>query len=77
MTDKLSYDIISLIGQIDCAKRAADRYIRIENRIANTSLNHSEPRDALITNDINEVVSELGNIISDQLSPIGAGGCSG
>ena len=47
-----------------------DRYIRTENRIANTGLNNSEPRDALITNDINEVVSDLGNIISDQLSHI-------
>ena len=30
--------------------------------------------DSLVTNDINVVVSELGNVISDQLSPIVASG---
>ena len=74
---KLSYDIISLIGLIDHVKRAADRYVRNENRIVSASLNNSESRSVLITNDINEVVSELGNIVSDQLSPIVAGGRSG
>ena len=77
VTDKLSYDIISLIGQISCVKRAADTYIRMENRIASTSLNNSVPRDTPVTNDIIEVVSELGKVISDQLSPIVASGCSG
>ena len=43
VTDKLSYDIISFIGQTDCIKRAADRYIPTENRIASTSLNNSGP----------------------------------
>ena len=33
--------------------------------------------DSLVTNDINVVVSELGNVISDQLSPIVASGRSG
>ena len=70
VTDKLSYDIISLIGLIDCVKRVADRYIQTENKIASTSLNNCVPRDTLVLNDIIEVESELRNVISDQLSPI-------
>ena len=66
-----------MIGRINCVKRAADRNILTENRIASTSLNNSVPRDTLVTNDIIEVVSDLGNIISDQLSHIVASGCSG
>ena len=69
MAEINSHDIISLIGRIDCIKRAADRYIQTKNIIANTSLNNSGPRDALVTNDIKEEVSNLGNRICDQLSP--------
>ena len=56
---------------------AADRYIRRENRIASTSLHNFASGRDFITNDINEVVSELGNAASDQLSPIVASGSSG
>ena len=44
VTDKISYEIISLIEQIDRVKRATDRYIQTKNRIASTSLNNAEPR---------------------------------
>ena len=74
MTDKLSYDIISLISLIDHVKRAADRYIRNENRIANTTVNSVEPSNILATNDINEMESDLGVISSDHNSPIVASG---
>ena len=37
VTDKLSYDIIGLVALIDSMERAANRYIRNENRIANTT----------------------------------------
>ena len=70
MTDKLSYDIISLIALIDRIKRAADRYIWNDNRIANTNVNNIEPRNIPLANDINEMVSDLGAISSDQFSPI-------
>ena len=49
----------------------------MENRIASTRLNNSVSRGGLIANDIIEVVSELGNVDSAQLSPIGASGGSG
>ena len=58
VTDKLSYDIISLIALIDSVKRAANRYIRNENRIANLTILNVEP-----SNDISERVSELGVIL--------------
>ena len=35
VTDKLSYDVIGLVGLIDRIKRAAHRYIRNEERNAN------------------------------------------
>ena len=37
MTDKLSYDINGLVALIDRVKRAANRYLRNEERIANTT----------------------------------------
>ena len=42
MTDKLSYDIIGLVALIDRVKRAAKRYIRYENQIANTMVLSTE-----------------------------------
>ena len=54
---KLSYDIISLIALIDRMKRAANRYIRNENRMANTTVIIVEPSNNMDTNDINEMVS--------------------
>ena len=77
VTDKLSYDIISLIALTDQVKRAADRYIWNENRIANTSVNNIEPGNIPVANDINETVSDLEAISSDQFSPIFASGRSG
>ena len=77
MTDKLSYDIFSLIVLIVRVKRSADRYIRNENRIANVTVNSVEPSNILVTDDINEMVSDLGVISSDQFSPIVASGRSG
>ena len=61
MTDKLSYDIISLIALIDGVERAANRYIRNESRMANTTI----------------LNVELGIILSDNNSPIVASGHSG
>ena len=77
MTDKLSYDIISCIALMDHVKRAADRYIGNENQIANATVNSVEPSNILVTDDINEMVSDLGVILSDLYSPIVASGCSG
>ena len=77
MTDKLSYDIISLIALIDRIKRAADRCIWNDNQIANTNVNNIEPRNIPLANDINEMVSDLGAISSDQFSLIVASGYSG
>ena len=77
MTDKFSYDIISLIALIDRVKRAANRYIRNKNRIANTMVQNVEPRNNLVTNDINEMVSDLGVIPRDHSSPIVASGRRG
>ena len=65
MTDKLSYDIISLVALIDCVKRAADRYIQNTNLINNIELGNIP-----VANDINEMVSDLGAVSSDQFSPI-------
>ena len=72
MTDKLSYEIIGLVALIDCVKRAANRYLHNEERIANTK-HSSEP----ITNDVKERLSELGSVPCDNDSLIIAGGCSG
>ena len=69
MTDKLSYDVISLIALIDRVKRAAERYIQNENRIANTNVNNIESGNIPVANNINEMVSDLGAISSDQCSP--------
>ena len=77
VTDKLSYDIISLISLIDRVKRATNRYIKNENRIENTTFNSIEPSNILAYNDINEMVSDLGVKPSDHNSPIIASGCSG
>ena len=77
VTDKLSYDIISLIALIDHVKRAANRYIRNENRMANTIVLNVKPSNKTATNDISERVSELGVIPSDNNSPIVASGRSG
>ena len=77
MTDKLSYDIIGLVFLIDCIKRAADRYFRNENQIANATALSTEHRSNTVTNDINERVSELGPVPLDNDSHITASGCSG
>ena len=74
---KLSYDIISLIALIDRMKRAANRYIRNENRMANTTFLNVEPSNSLATNDIHQWVSELGVILSDNNFPIVTSGHSG
>ena len=74
MTDKLSYDIIGLVALIDHVKRAADRYIRNEKQMANTTVLNTEHSS---NNDINERVSELGVVPSDNNSPIVASGHSG
>ena len=57
VTDKLSYDIIGLVALIDCVKRAADRYLLNEQRIANTTALNAEHSSNTATNDINERVS--------------------
>ena len=77
VTDKLSYDIIGLVALIDHVKWAADRYIRNENRIANTKVLSTEHNSNTVINDINERVSELGLVPSDNNSPITASGHSG
>ena len=73
----ISYDIIGLVALIDCVKRAADRYLRNEQRIANTTTLNAEHSSKTVTNDINERVSELGSVPCDNDSLIIAGGCSG
>ena len=45
--------------------------------MANTTVQHIMPSDNLVTNDINEMVSDLGVIPSDHNSPIISSGCSG
>ena len=77
MTDKLSYDIIGLVALIDCIKQAADRYLRNEQQIANTTALNAEHSSNTVTNDINERVSELGPVPLDNDSLIIASGCSG
>ena len=77
MTDKLSYDIIGLVALIDRVKRAANRYIRNENQIANTMILSTEHDSNIGINDINERVSEQGLVPSDNNPPIIASGRSG
>ena len=72
MTNKLSYDIIGLVALIDRVKRAANRYLRNEERIANTRTISN-----VIASDIKESLSEPGSAPSDNDSLIIAGGCSG
>ena len=72
VTDKLSYDIIGLVALIDRVKRAANRYIKNEEQIANTiGVNN------IIASDIKESLSEPGSAPCDNNSLIIAGGCSG
>ena len=72
MTDKLSYDIIGLVALIDRVKRAANRYLRNEERIANTRRISN-----IIPSDIKESLSEPGSALCENESLIIAGGCSG
>ena len=68
VSDKLSYDIIGLVALIDRVKRAAHRYIRNEERIADTQR---------VNKDIagfKESLSEPGPASSDNQSLIIAGG---
>ena len=75
VTDKLLYEIIDLVALIDCVKRAANKYLRNEERIANTTTVSTEHSSKTVTNDINERLSELGSVPCDNDSL--AGGCSG
>ena len=68
----LSYDIIGLVALIDWVKRAAHRYIRNEERIAETQRVNKD-----IASDVKETLSEPGPASSDNQSLIIAGGCSG
>ena len=70
MTDKLSYDVIGLVGLIDRIKRGVHRYIRNEERIANAKCNN-------IASDIKYSLSTPGSVPCDNESLIIAGGCSG
>ena len=58
-------------------KRAANRYLRNEERIANTMTISTEHSSKTVANDINERLSELGSVPCDNESLIIAGGCSG
>ena len=58
-------------------KRAANRYIQNEIRMASTTVLNVELSNNIVTNDINEMVSDLGVISSDNNSPIVASGRSG
>ena len=62
---------------IDCVKQAANRYLRNEERIANTTTLNAEHSSKTVANDINERLSELGSVPCDNESLIIAGGCSG
>ena len=73
VSDKLSYDIIGQVALIDQVKRAAHRYIRNEERIADTQRVNNKD----ITGDVKESLSEPGPASSDNQSLIIAGGCSG
>ena len=48
VTDKLSYDIIGLVALIDPVKQADDRYLRNEQRIANTMTLNAEHSSKLL-----------------------------
>ena len=60
VTDKLSYDIIGLVALIDRVKRAANRYLRNEERIASTRLISN-----IVASDIKESLSEPGSVPCD------------
>ena len=77
VTNKLSYEIIGLVALIDHIKRAANRYLRNEERIANTTTVNTEHSSKTVTNDINERLSELGSVPCANDSLIIAGVCSG
>ena len=70
MTDKLSYDIIGLVALIDGFKRAAHRYIRNKEQIADTTRANN-----IIASDAKENLSELGSAPCDNDSLIIAAGC--
>ena len=72
VTDKLSYDVIGLVGLIDRIKRAAHRYIRNEEQIANAQRISNN-----ITSDLKDSLSKPGSVPCDNESLIIAGGCSG
>ena len=72
VTDKLSYDIIGLVALIDRVKCAALRYIRNEERIAETT-----GVNKIIAGNAKENLSELNSSPCDNNYIIIAGGCSG
>ena len=72
VSDKLSYDIIGLVSLIDRVKRAAHRYIRNEERIAETTCVNK-----IIASIAKVNLSELDSSPCDNNSLIIAGGCSG
>ena len=77
VTDKLSYEIIGLVALIDCVKQAANRYLRNEERIVNTTTISTVHSSKTVTNDINERLSEIGSVPCDNDSLIILSGCSG
>ena len=77
VTNKLSYVVIGLVALIDRVKRAANRYLRNEEQIVNTTTLNAKHSSKPITNDVNEGLSELGSGPCDDDSLIIAGGCSG
>ena len=72
VSDKLFYDIIGLVSLIDQVKRAALRYIRNEERIAETT-----GVNKIIAGNAKENLSELNSSPCDNNYIIIAGGCSG
>ena len=77
VTDKLSYEIIGLVALIDGVKQAANRYLRNEEQIANTTTISTEHISKTVTNDINKRLSVLGSVSCDNNSLIIDSGCSG
>ena len=69
---KLSYEIIGLISLIDRVKNAAHRFIRNEERMAETARINS-----VIASNSKQKLSQSGPLPSDNNSVIIAGGCSG
>ena len=72
VTDKLSYDIIGLVGLIDRVKRAAQRYIRSEEQI--TEIIHVND---IAASEVKESLSEPDAAPCKSDSLIIAGRCSG